>query len=108
MDVRLHRAGVELDARRMMSLDDAIGARIVCVAGELWITQHRDATDHFVCAGGSFTVTAPGKVLIQAQRPARVMLVEPDASPRRDGFARWLGVSRLDGTPPVIVRTHGA
>jgi len=108
MNVRLHRAGIELDTRRFLTLDDAIGTRIVCVAGELWITQDQDTVDHFVTAGGSFTIGAPGKVLVQAQQPARVVLIDGEA-PANDGwFARWIGASRLDGAPPVIVATRGA
>jgi Protein of unknown function (DUF2917) len=108
MNLMLHRAEIELDTRRFLTLDDAIGTRIVCVAGELWITQDRDTADHIVTAGGSFEVDAPGKVLVQAQRPARVVLIDGEA-PANDGwFSRWVGVSRLDEAPPVVVATRGA
>ena len=112
MDVRLHRAGIELDARRFLTLDDAVGTRIVCVAGELWITQHRDTSDHLLREGGCFTVDAPGKVVIQAQRPARIALIEPRASMPTHWIAstmrRWFGVARIDSRPNAIAQTHGA
>jgi hypothetical protein len=116
MNVRLHRAGIELDTRRFLTLDDALGTRILCVAGELWITQHRDTSDHLVAQGDWFTVDAPGKVVIQAQRPARVALVEAQGASAARRFARalgrvfdrWCGIGRIDSRPNPIVATHGA
>ncbi len=116
MNVTLHRAGIELDTRRFLTLDDALGTRILCVAGELWITQHRDTADHFVRAGETFTVHAPGRVVIQAQQPARVALLESaaTANPRvragwlRRTLGRWFGSARIDSARSSIALTHGA
>lgn len=108
MDVRLHCAGVELDARRFLTLDDARGTRVVCVEGELWITQDGDTADYFVYAGQSFTINVRGKVVIQAQRPTRIELREASVAPRRSWIGAWMGIARLDSTPPAIAGTHGA
>jgi hypothetical protein len=109
MDVRLHHAGVELDARRFLTLDDALGTRIDCIDGEIWITQDGDTADYFVDGGRSFTIDVQGKVVIQAaQRPARIVLHDAATPPRRDWLGAWLGVARIDAAPPLIVRTHGA
>jgi hypothetical protein len=120
MNVRLHRAGIELDARRFLTLEDALGTRVLCVAGELWITQDRDTDDYFVHAGECFTIDAPGRVVIQAQAPTRIALIEAAAPARTRWFARsfarwfgrivdrWFGVARIDSAPNAIAITHGA
>ncbi len=108
MDIRLHRAGVELDARRFLTLEDALGTVIVCMEGELWITQHGDTRDHFVRAGEAFTIDRTGRIVVQAQRPARVTLEEAHRPPRPGWIGRWLGAARLDTALPALAGTHGA
>ena len=78
MDINLNRAGIELDGHRLLSLKDAAGVTILCMGGELWITQHHDREDHFVREGECFTIAMAGKTLIQAETPSRLILLEPD------------------------------
>ncbi len=57
------------DLRRgeTLSIDgDRRGLKFRCISGRVWITQPGDATDHLIPAGRDFTVTRPGRVVIQA------------------------------------------
>jgi hypothetical protein len=108
MDVNLHYAGIQLDRGRHLTLRAALGTRVLCLAGELWITQDRDPNDHFVQPGETFAVSVDGTVVVQANRGAQLLLLERDA-PRREGWlARWLGFARLDRPAPLLARLHGA
>ena len=107
MDVRLHQAGVELDARRFLTLRHA-GTRVVCVAGELWITQDRDIRDHFLRAGETFELEVDGAVLVQAEKPSRLLLLESGMAMRAGWLGGWFGPRRLDGRPPAVVLFRGA
>jgi hypothetical protein len=64
---------VELDAEDLWRLDgDSRWRMIVCVSGEIWITQERDVRDYVLTAGEMFIVNQRGSVLIEALRDATV------------------------------------
>jgi hypothetical protein len=64
---------VELDAEDLWRLDgDNRWRMIVCVRGEIWITQERDVRDYVLTAGEMFIVTQRGSVLIEALGGASV------------------------------------
>jgi hypothetical protein len=50
---------------------------IVCMRGEVWITQECDVQDYLLRAGGVFIITRPGRVVIQALRDSRIQVTEP-------------------------------
>ncbi|HEX2980699.1 MAG TPA: DUF2917 domain-containing protein [Anaerolineaceae bacterium] len=54
-----HREVFSLSAKRR-------GQRLTVRAGRVWITQPNDPVDHIIEAGESFTVTHPGKILVQS------------------------------------------
>jgi quercetin dioxygenase-like cupin family protein len=47
------RVVVELERGGLLPLHDGAGATVVCVEGELWITQERDGADVLLSAGES-------------------------------------------------------
>lgn len=108
MDVQLHRAGIELGVRKYLTLQHARGTRVLCLAGELWITQDRDTRDHFVKPGQAFEVEVAGTVLVQASRDSRLLLLEPGTAVRSGWLGGWFGPQRLDGKPPAVVLFRGA
>ena len=64
---------VELCAEELWRLDgDNRWRMIVCVSGEIWITQERDVRDYVLTAGQMFIVTQRGNVLIEALCDASV------------------------------------
>ena len=68
---------LELRKNQMLRMDDARDATIVCVKGELWITQDEDQRDLVVPAGGSFTLDRDGMAVISALEASSVWLQEP-------------------------------
>lgn len=58
--------------RPMRSL--APGARLVCEAGVLWVTQSGDRDDHILTSGQELVVSQRGKVLVEALREADLRL----------------------------------
>ena len=65
------------------------GLALACGEGSVWLTQEGDPEDHVVRAGERFQVAGPGRVVVQALRPARVSLEprDPDEAARvREGL----------------------
>lgn len=108
MNIKVARADLLLQDREVLRLRDAIGARVHCLSGALWVTQHRDPEDHFVGPGDALTLDRPGLALIHAMAPAEVVLSESvphaDRSPRpvralraaAGWFARQFGPEAID------------
>jgi hypothetical protein len=82
VNIRFDRAQLHLEAREVIRLHDPRGARVECVQGALWITQHRDRQDYFLAANDALTLDRPGLALIHAQEPSEVVLSEPAPGPR--------------------------
>jgi Protein of unknown function (DUF2917) len=45
---------------------------LICLEGEIWVTQEHDLKDYVLCPGDELFITLPGIVVIQALRDARV------------------------------------
>lgn len=61
---------------RIRRVHHALGRRIECVTGSLWITQDRDPRDIVLAPGESFTFDQRGDALISALDDARFLLLE--------------------------------
>jgi hypothetical protein len=59
------------------TLRDAAGARIECLSGQLWITQHGDERDIVLGPGQSFTFDRNGMVIVNAIRSSQALVDEP-------------------------------
>src|SRR5437773_8736598 len=81
MNIDFGRAQLPLEARELIRLYDPRGARVECVRGALWITQHRDHEDYFLAANDALTLERPGLALIHAQERSEVVLSEPAPRP---------------------------
>lgn len=80
MNISFERAGLRLDARQMIRLQDPEGTRVQVVSGALWITQDTDRQDHWLEADGTLTLDRPGLALIHAQQPSEIVLIGPAPS----------------------------
>src|SRR5512139_2496844 len=80
MNISFERAGLRLDARQMIRLQDPEGTRVQVVSGALWITQDADRRDHWLEADSALTLDRPGLALIHAQQPSEIVLIEPEPS----------------------------
>jgi quercetin dioxygenase-like cupin family protein len=74
------RVVVELERGGLLPLHDGAGATVVCVAGELWITQEDDGEDVLLSAGESLRLSRNGRTVVQALRSSRVAVEAPPAS----------------------------
>ncbi len=92
---------ITLERRELMALDNADGARIECLSGELWITMEGDAGDIVLAGGDTFTFSGTPRAFISALRPASfVATPSPAQMPLRrfaarcaarlyDAYRRW-------------------
>jgi hypothetical protein len=108
MDVNLHYAGIQLDAKGFLTLRAARGTQVLCLEGELWVTQDGDREDYLVRPGETLAIATDGPAIVQATRSARLLLLEPDITPRGGWLGGWFGPRRIDGRPPLIALFHGA
>jgi hypothetical protein len=74
------RVVVDLERGGLLPLHDGAGATVVCVEGEVWITQEHDGRDLLLSAGESLRLSRNGRAVIQALRGSRVAVEAPPAS----------------------------
>ena len=80
---------IQLAARELMALDNAEGARIECVSGELWVTTEGGAGDLIVAAGERLELKEAPRAFISALRSAQFVVTPADSrSPVRRLAAR--------------------
>jgi hypothetical protein len=66
---------VELHAHELWSLDgDNRWRMIVCVRGEVWVTQRGDVRDYVLAPGEILVVTQRGGVLVEALSDASIVV----------------------------------
>src|SRR5256885_9417031 len=99
MNIGFDRAQLHLEARELIRLYDPRGARVECVRGALWITQHRDHEDYFLATNDSLTLERPGLALIHAQERSELVLSEPAPRPglRQEIGPELIAASRAVG-----------
>lgn len=76
-----------------LSLHDARGLRIVCMAGTIWLTVDGEAGDVFLHPGESHCIVSNGLALIESIGSGRIRLERPQ---RLAGLRQQL--ARLAGT----------
>ena len=77
MKVTLADSRLDLRKRQLLRVEGARCTRVVCLAGELWITQDADQRDLVVPAGNAFTLDRDGIAVITALEASSVWLQEP-------------------------------
>src|SRR5574341_851060 len=75
-----NRLVFELDHGAVLPVQDAAGARVVCLQGDVWITEEGDGGDVVLEAGRSLNLSRNGCTVVQALHDARVALETPQAS----------------------------
>ena len=68
---------IELEYRGIVPVKDAVGTRIDCLRGRIWITEHRSTGDIVLEAGESYEISRGGIAVVQALREALVALRAP-------------------------------
>ncbi len=68
-------AEIELDLNELWQLTgDNRWRAIVCLQGEIWVTQPHDLNDYLLTEGEMLLITQPGTVVIQAREPSRFQI----------------------------------
>ena len=101
MMVDMKRLVVELEPRGIIPMKDALGTRIECHCGRIWITEERSPDDQVLDPGDAYVVSRGGITVVQALHKARVGIRAPEI--HRAGFRTW--IERLYPRP---VRTRQA
>jgi Protein of unknown function (DUF2917) len=108
MILDMKRLVIELEHRGIVPIGNGKGARIDCVRGRIWITEHEETSDIVLEAGESYEISRSGVAVVQALREALVVVWSPTVSTARVGLAtrverlrnRWIGRA-ADGHPAV-------
>jgi hypothetical protein len=66
MAIRINDSCFDLRKHQIMRFDDATGTDIVCLRGELWLTQDGDLRDVVLAPGEHFTLDCDGVALVSA------------------------------------------
>jgi hypothetical protein len=80
MDVRTERVRIELDDGQTLRLQDARGASVLVLSGEVWLTQEGEARDVVLTAGGRHLIERDGLSVLQALDDARVAIERAGAT----------------------------
>jgi len=72
---------VSLAAGEVLSLDDAEGILIHARIGTVWVTEEDDVEDHIVGPGDALVIDKPGRTVVQALAPARLLIRGPANDP---------------------------
>ena len=74
---------VSLAAGEVLSLDDAEGLLIHARIGTVWVTKEDDVEDHIIGPGDALVIDKPGRTVVQALAPARLLIRGPANDPNQ-------------------------
>ncbi len=77
MDIRIDDSCFDLRAHQIVRFDDATGVAIVCLRGELWLTQDGSPDDVILGPGARFTLDRPGLALVEALKASSLRVAMP-------------------------------
>lgn len=80
MNITSRRVVIELERGGFLPVHDGAGARVVCLHGELWVTEEQAGEDVVLRAGDSFRLARNGRTVVQALSASRVAVEAPPAS----------------------------
>src|SRR5262245_22276287 len=89
MIMDMERLVIELERRGVVPMKDAVGTRIDCLRGQIWITEHGSREDQVLEAGESYVISRDGLAVMQAFRDALVGIRAPAVRPA--GLVTWVG-----------------
>jgi DUF2917 family protein len=99
MKIELDADGLDLQAHQVVRFDDAVDTRVVCLRGQVWITQDDDPRDIVLGPGDDFTLDRRGLALATALRASSIRMERPLA---REAAARRLRRAVVPSWPPVF------
>jgi hypothetical protein len=90
MIVEMKRMVIELEHSGLVPVEDAVGVRIDCLRGRIWITEHGSKDDHVLDAGESYVISRRGLAVVQALRASLVELRALAVHPTGAGVMTWV------------------
>jgi hypothetical protein len=107
MDIRIDDSCFDLRAHQLVRFDDATGVAIVCLRGELWLTQDGDLDDVILGPGERFTLDRPGLALVEALKASSLRVAMPlELHPGQESW-RTRAVTAGSGWSTAVVRAPG-
>jgi hypothetical protein len=106
----MKRVVIELEYRGTVPVKEAMGTRIDCLRGRIWITERGGNEDIVLEAGQSYEISRGGVAVVQALRDALVALRSPAVPQVEAGLAArvtqlWSpSAERAAGGRPAIVQ----
>jgi Protein of unknown function (DUF2917) len=80
MQIEINCSNFTLSPTGLLTVQDAVGTRIVCRSGVLWVTQEGDVKDAIVGPFEVLTIQKPGRTVITALESSTFALMELDGS----------------------------
>ena len=77
MDIRIDDSCFDLRAHQIARFDDASGVVLLCLRGELWLTQDDDLNDVILGPGEHFTFDRRGLALVEALKASSLRIAMP-------------------------------
>jgi hypothetical protein len=97
---------IDLQRGELLRLDAARGARLQVLFGSIWLTEPRRLDDVFAASGDEVVLEHGGRVLVEAQGFARVIVpASPPAAGVEGAAARLLGAVRRWLPAPSLATT---
>ena len=85
MHLNLKQPVIALEPGQVVTLDDAVGTRIVTRVGTVWVTEEGEERDYVVGPGDQLVVARPGRTLVQALKPSWISLADGVAAANDSG-----------------------
>jgi len=77
MKIELDADGLDMQAHQVLRFDDAEDTCVLCLRGQVWITQENELRDIVLEPGDGFTLDRGGLALASALRASSVRLEQP-------------------------------
>ena len=74
MTTTIDNSLLELATGQVVTLDDAVGARIRARFGTVWVTEEGDIDDHIVGPGDVRVIAHEGRTVVQALAPSWISI----------------------------------
>ncbi|HEY3633671.1 MAG TPA: DUF2917 domain-containing protein [Caldimonas sp.] len=104
MDIRIDESCFDLRAHQIVRFDDATGAAIVCLRGELWLTQDGSPDDVILGPGERFALDRPGLALVEALKASSLRVAMPlELHPGQESWRRRAGTAGSGRGTPVLL-----
>lgn len=79
---------IDLDANQVIPIQSRHGTSILCVHGQVWVTQEGDLRDYILPRGLRFVAPGPGPIVVNGTAEHSRIMVDHLPSARRGVWAR--------------------